>query len=159
MIDASDLRAAGDRLVDQADDVFDGAIDELGDAAAAAIAKEVRAGARRHRRSGRLERNVRVRQVVEGGAPSWSIKVGGMVAPLIVGGTSPHTIGPVRSRALELLSPGGALTGFAGVVHHPGTRADPFVARGFDRARGDVARLAADTIDTIAADLADVLEG
>lgn len=157
MIDASEFRSAGAALVDDAGDVIDAALGELGDDAAIAVQREVRAGARRHRRSGRLERNVRIRRRDAGGSPSWSVRAGGMVAPMIVGGTSPHTIRPVRSRALAMQGPGGGIVGFAGAVHHPGQRPDPFVRRGLAAAAGDVGRLADDTIEAIAAELADTM--
>lgn len=156
MIDADEFRAAGDRM--QGVDV-DRQLDELGDDAALVVQREVRAQARRHRRSGRLDRNIRVRQLDAGESPTWSVRAGGMVAPIIVGGSRPHIIEPVRSRALALGGPGGGVVGFAGVVHHPGQRADPFVTRGLAAAEGDVGRLADQTVEAIAAELAETLEG
>jgi len=43
----------------------------------------------------------------------------------VIGGTRPHTIRPVRARALRF-TVGGRVV-YATVVHHPGTRANPFL--------------------------------
>jgi hypothetical protein len=48
-------------------------------------------------------------------------------ARFVVDGTRPHIIRPRRARALRWEGPGGPR--FARLVHHPGTRANPFPTR------------------------------
>ncbi|MGH3783139.1 MAG: hypothetical protein ACRDZY_02225 [Acidimicrobiales bacterium] len=48
-------------------------------------------------------------------------------------GTPPHLITPSRRKALRFLSGGQVV--FARVVHHPGTRANPFLVRALEAAR------------------------
>ena len=131
LIGLADLQADVSRLetrrVRELDDAAEAGAEHVRDAVAR------RAG--RHRASGRMARQVKVIARADGLA----VHASGRVAHLITGGTAPHTIRS-HGRALELRSAGGGLRGFAEVVHHPGTRADPFVARGLEDALPDVDR-------------------
>jgi hypothetical protein len=51
----------------------------------------------------------------------------------ILNGTPPHTIRPRRRKALRFIGRGGVV--FAKVVHHPGTRARPFMQKALEKAR------------------------
>lgn len=138
MIDAKDFEHAA-RALEAAG--FKGAAGPIVETAirrsTAVIQGNVKAKARRHRKTGRLERNVSVRQTGDGLDFEARVHAGGRVAHLITGGTSPHEIAPVRSKAIAMTT-GGALVGFAASVRHPGTRPDPFVAAGVDASRRDV---------------------
>lgn len=123
------------------------------EAAGATAQEHVRQAARRHRKTGKLERFVKVRSSGHGLEATVDVHASGRVAHLITGGTGPHDIAPVRSRAIAMTSPGGDLVGFAATVHHPGTRPDPFVARGIEASGRDVERIVHAAGDRIVGDL------
>lgn len=155
MINADDFAQAARSLEPRALERVAGphikhAIDRSG----SVIRDQVRSAARRHRRTGRLEGQITAKSTGTGFGAEATVHAGGPVAHLIVGGTAPHEISPVRSRAIAMTRVGGELVGFAGAVHHPGTRADPFVARGVAAAERDVARIVNAAGDAITADLA-----
>lgn len=52
-------------------------------------------------------------------------------APYVIFGTGPHTIRPKEKNGVLAFSIGGQQV-FAKVVHHPGTKAQPFVQEAFD---------------------------
>lgn len=99
--------------------------------------------ARRHRRTGRMERGIKATVDGHGLKQTVRIHAGGPVAHLIIGGTRPHRIA-APTRPIPL---GGQR--FAASVRHPGTRADPFFAAAVDASAGDVAT----ALDTAGADL------
>lgn len=116
-----------------------------------AIRRKVRERAKPHRKTGRMAQRVQVIAKGTGLHTEVRVKAGGSIAPLIVRGTAPHDIEPVRSRAIAMTAPGraGALIGYSAVVHHPGTKADPFFARGVADSTGevhDIIRAAAGTM-------------
>ena len=63
----------------------------------------------------------------------FSATVGPMAsyAVFVEEGTRPHEIRPIRARALCFESAGGGLV-FSQLVHHPGTKANPFMRRAAD---------------------------
>ena len=128
------------------------AIKRMGNAAR----RHVRAEARPHRRTGRLASQVRVVHRGTGLAATTRVTTGGSVAGLIIGGTAPHDIAPVRSRAIAMTGPGraGPLIGFAAIVHHPGTRPDPYFARGVRAAGPEMREITDQAADTMARELA-----
>lgn len=126
--------------------------------AATAVQQGVRAAARRHRRTGKLERFVSVTGDGKGLETELRVHAGGRVAHLITGGTGPHVISAVRSRALPIAGVGGAV-GFAATVHHPGTRADPFVARGVASSEREISQITDRAADELAHDVARRLTG
>lgn len=122
--------------------------DLVRDTAGEALAA-VRRGARRHRRTGRTEDSIAVAVTGSGDATRAVVTAGGATV-FLVGGTRAHTIEPLAGRVLAFSGP---TTGFAAHVRHPGTDADPFIARGMRAITGEL-----DTItDTAAARLADRL--
>lgn len=129
--------------------------------AGSTVQRAVRAAARSHRKTGALEANVATTVSGRGLATTVRVHAGGPVAHLITGGTAPHEISPTRGQALAMTAPGGAggPIGFASSVRHPGTRPDPFVARGVDAARGDVDQLIDQAAATLARELAHAMEG
>lgn len=129
-IDVTEFTAAAATLEGQADrilgNVAEGAVEGIADA----VEAKVRTQARRHSRTGRLVRNVRQLEAVDAGfASKATVKATGMVAPIIIGGSRPHAIRPIRAHALGPLTGRGPAP-FASGVRHPGTRPDPFFARG-----------------------------
>ena len=55
----------------------------------------------------------------------------------MVKGTAPHEIRPVNASCLAFEAPGGGMV-FTQLVHHPGTRPNPFMERAAEDARGKV---------------------
>lgn len=85
--------------------------------------------------TGRLRASIRVeRRSFFGLRQRWTVGSDVEYAPMVNDGTRPHIIRPRRAKALRFKV--GGRTVFAKVVHHPGTRARPFL----DRALADVAR-------------------
>ena len=82
-------------------------------------------------RSGRLASSIRYERNSAGGA-TVSGRIGTHVpyAGYVVGGTLPHLIRPVAARSLHWVS--GGQGHFARLVHHPGTRANPFARRAIE---------------------------
>lgn len=152
-LDATAFRLAAAALEDAGDAIDDVAGDVLGDVALA-VQANVQAARRRHRRTGKGERLVSVRSSGSGASRVLRVHAGGRVAHLITGGTAPHSIRPLARRALSLA---GGLQPFAASVRHPGTQADPFVARGVAASRDEVDRLAAAGAAELADDLATVI--
>ena len=85
--------------------------------------------------TGRLRASIRVeRRSIFGLRQRWTVGSDVEYAPMVNDGTRPHIIRPKRAQVLRFKV--GGRTVFAKVVHHPGTRARPFL----DRALQDVAR-------------------
>lgn len=85
--------------------------------------------------TGRLRSSIRLeRRSTFGLRQRWTVGSDVEYAPMVNDGTKPHIIRPKRANALRFKV--GGKTVFAKVVHHPGTRARPFL----DRALTDVAR-------------------
>lgn len=85
--------------------------------------------------TGRLRASIRVeRRSILGLRQRWTVGSDVEYAPMVNDGTKPHIIRPKRAKALRFRVGGKVV--FARVVHHPGTRARPFL----DRALADVAR-------------------
>src|SRR5687768_15335342 len=85
--------------------------------------------------TGRLRASIRVeRRSFFGLRQRWTVGSDVDYAPMVNDGTRPHIIRPRRAKALRF-KVGGKVV-YAKVVHHPGTRARPFL----DRALRDVAR-------------------
>lgn len=93
--------------------------------------------------TGRLRASIRVqRRRTLSLRQIWTVGSDVEYAEMVHDGTRPHIIRPVRAQALRFRM-GGRLV-FAKVIHHPGTRARPFLdralrevarARGYDRVR------------------------
>jgi uncharacterized protein (DUF1501 family) len=151
-VDARDFRAAAVALGS-----FDGIVDDVigptelraGEVLEAAI----RSAGSRHRATGKMLRNIKARPVGSGVGTRVRVTTGGSVAHLIVGGTRGHFISPTRGRALVLA--GGELRSLA---HHPGTRPDPFPARGIADAADELDRIYTDAGAAIVDQLADELK-
>lgn len=116
------------------------------------VADNVRVAARRHRRTGALEKGIGVTVRGKGKAAVVTVTSAAPESNLVAGGTRPHTIRPIRSHALAI-QPEGAIVGYAAVVSHPGSKADPFFAAGVDASAGEIQQITADAADAIAGEL------
>jgi hypothetical protein len=126
-IDASEFSAAiwalGPAFDVEAAIIIEKAMDQAGEI----VQRAVRKRARRHYRTGRLERQVRVLGVGAGWDRIVRVRSEGSVAHLVAGRVRPHAI---RSREPETkampLYVRGGITGWSEAVQHPGTRGDPY---------------------------------
>lgn len=91
------------------------------------VRDSIKSAARRHRRTGRLERGVHTTWKGAGLAFQLRVSSTGSVAHLIAGGVRPHGI---RAGDVHHPMPVGRMTGFAEAVRNPGFRGDPYFHRG-----------------------------
>lgn len=162
MIDARDFERAA-AAMDQAgfDRVAGARAGQTIRKAANAVRRQVRATARPHRKTGRMASRISVRISGRGLDTEARVHAGG-VAPIIVHGSKAHDLAPVNSRALAMSTSGqagGPLIGFASAVHHPGTRPDPFVARGIEQAQPELQQVIDQAAGALLAELATRIEG
>lgn len=113
----------------------------------AVVQAAVRRDAARYRRTGKLERNIRLSTQGAGMDTRAQLRLTGMVAPIIVKGQRAHLIRAVGAHALHLIR----LNRFAAVVRHRAVAPDPMVAEGvraanLEQAADDAAREAARAI-------------
>jgi hypothetical protein len=127
MIDAREFSAAifafGPLYDIEAAKEIEAAIDKIGPI----VQRAVRKRARRHYRTGRLEKFVNVIGIGAGWERTVRIHSGGSVAHLVAARVRPHRIAsePPRTPAMPLYVKGG-VEGFAQSVQHPGYRGDPY---------------------------------
>lgn len=126
-IDARDftdaILAFGEKFDLQAALEIEKAMDQSGEI----VQRAVRKRAARHRRTGSLERNVRIVAVGAGFDHTVRVRSGGHHAHLVAGRVRAHRI--VSRQPLTLAMPlyvGGHVTGFAEAVEHRATRGDPY---------------------------------
>lgn len=77
--------------------------------------------------AGRLRDSIRYEHRVGGGSARLTFTANTPYARFVLHGTGPHIIRPRKARALRWQGSGG--TRFARVVHHPGTKPNPFPER------------------------------
>jgi hypothetical protein len=96
---------------------------------------------------------------------NWAFEVGNLqarwypkakYAPFVEFGTAPHIIRPVNAKVLA-----NAKTGeiFGTLVHHPGTKANPFMERIVSAAQPDITTLFEGALETITAQIAAATNG
>lgn len=153
MIDAHEITAAAAALR-TLPEVADVELERAERRIGAVVADNVRAAARRHRRSGRLEAGIGVKVTGKGAAARVEVSSSAPESNLLAGGTRPHTIRPIRSHALAI-RPQGTIVGFAARVEHPGTRPAPFFADGVDASAKEISKIAAEANGAIAGELVD----
>ena len=88
-------------------------------------------------RTGQLERSIDVKFNENGGIvyiDSQSAPHG----PFVHQGTRAHTIFPKNKKALRWAPQGGGAFQFARVVHHPGTKSDPFLFNALKNKKDDI---------------------
>ena len=72
-------------------------------------------------------------------------------APFVEFGTPPHIIKPVNARVLANAKPGEF---FGTLVHHPGTKANPFMERIIDSAQPEIETLFGKALDMVTGQIA-----
>jgi hypothetical protein len=91
---------------------------------------------------------------------NWGFDIGNLTArwypkasyaPYVEFGTAPHIIRPVKARALANKETGQF---FGTLVHHPGTRANPFLERIISAAQPDITELFGVALEKITAQIA-----
>jgi hypothetical protein len=91
---------------------------------------------------------------------NWAFEVGNMravyyprafYAPYVEFGTAPHDIRPVNARVLANTKTGDI---FGTLVHHPGTKANPFMERIVESAQPEIADLFGTALEKIVATIA-----
>lgn len=116
--------------------------------------------AKRHRRTGLLEKQIKVIQVGAGWDRIARVKSGGRIAHLVAGPVRAHTI-KVRSLASPSmpLYRAGTLVGFARSVHHPATRGDPYFHVGAMNSRLAINAILKASARRLATHLAELTKG
>lgn len=77
--------------------------------------------------TGRLRGSIKKRRKFTVRGPGWEVFTNVEYAPYVENGTRPHIIRPRTKKALRFRV--GGQTVFATIVHHPGTKAQPFLSR------------------------------
>ena len=114
-----------------------------------------------HRRTGLLERQIKiVRPTGTGFGQQIRVKSGGQIAHLVSGPVRAHEIRAFKNEHPLPLSYGkiGLTIGFAENVQHPFTRGDPYFARGVKNARLAVNNVLQAAIRRLARHLAEILK-
>jgi hypothetical protein len=117
------------------------------------VRNNVRSEASRHRRTGKLERDVHTTWKGAGMASQLRVSATGPVAHLIVGGVRPHRIEPGHPMHV------GGLIGWRNVVEARGFRGDPFVHKGITDSLPAIQRIVTQAGADMAAELAARMEG
>lgn len=120
--------------------------------------------AKRHKRSGRLERQIKITAPTGVGfGQEIIVKSGGSVAPIIAGGARAHMIprAGIKSHRPMPISRGRVwrVIGFAEHVQHPRVAGDPYFSRGVRNARLAVNNVFKAALNKLAAHQADVIAG
>lgn len=89
--------------------------------------------------AGRLRDSIRSEHVVSAASVVLTFTANVPYAGFVVEGTAAHDIRPRNAQILHWSGPGGSV--FAHLVHHPGTRPDPFAERAVRPIEGDVLAL------------------
>lgn len=142
-------------------DLFAGLeIESAIDKSAAVVQRAVVKRAKRHRRTGRLERQIRIATIGAGWDHTARVKSGGSVAHLIAGGVRAHKI-PLRSvnsRAMPLYV-GSSITGYAQSVEHRAVKGDPYFHVGAVNSRLAINAILNASARRLVTHLSEVLKG
>lgn len=157
-IDAHDFAMAalafGDRFDLEAGLEIERAMDQSGEIVQRAVKKR----AKRHYRTGRLERNIRIMAVGAGWDRIVRVRSGGSVAHLVAGHVRAHKIASKEPKTPAMpLFVGGKIVGFAEAVQHPATRGDPYFHVGAMNSRLAINAVLKASAKHLAAHLADVI--
>jgi hypothetical protein len=152
VIDDRELRAAAKALRQFADAAAP-ALEKAERGIGPVVADHVKAAARRHRKTGALERSITVQVRGRGARTEVSVHAGGASAHLVAGGVQRHQIRAMPGHALRFERAGGVLS-FAAAVDHPGFAADPFFAEGVEASAAQIDKITAQAGDAIAGELA-----
>jgi bacteriophage HK97-gp10 putative tail-component len=152
VIDATELRAAA-KALRALDEAAAPALEKAERAIGPVVADNVRIAARRHRRTGALERSITVQVRGKGAATQVSVHAGGASAHLVAGGVKRHRIRALPGHALAF-ERAGSVTSFAAAVEHPGFKAHPFFAEGVEASAAQIDKITAQALDATAGELA-----
>lgn len=156
-IDASAFAKAALAYGGNFDAYASGEIQRVMDQIGEIVQRAVRKRAKRHYRTGRLEKNVRVKATGEGWSRRVSVHSGGHAAHLVAGGVKPHLM-HARDRAMPLYV-GGSIVGFSEAVKHPGTKGDPYFHVGRMNSRLAINAVLKASAKKLVKHLADLTEG
>lgn len=126
-IDARDFTNAALAYGDKWDVWAATEVEKVMDQCAEIVQRAVRKRAKRHYRTGRLEKNVKIRVTGVGWDRKEIVHSGGSAAHLVAGNVRAHAIASHQPRTPAMpLYVGGNVTGFSEVVQHPATKGDPY---------------------------------
>lgn len=134
-IDASAFTAAAIAYGDKFDSIAATIIEDGIQRSAEVVQRAVVKTAKKHRRTGRLERQIKIQGTGAGWNRAVRVKSGGRVAHLIAGPVRAHEIRVTPAERAMPLMIAGSVRGFADVVQHPATPGDPYFRRGVNNAR------------------------
>jgi bacteriophage HK97-gp10 putative tail-component len=160
-IDASDFTAA--MLAFGPDfDVWAGQeIERAMRASGQVVKRAVIKRAKRHYRTGRLERGIKVDETGAGWDLVVRVRSTGHAAHLVAGPVKAHRIANRKhpeTPAMPLYV-GGSVTGFAQAVEHPATKGDPYFHVGAMNSRLAINAILKASADRLAGHLVDIIEG
>lgn len=152
-IDVDELTAAANALeAAGSGEIVDATLEDLARKVGDVVRDSIRKSAGRHG----LASSVVVHTSGRGAGIRVLVAAEGRLVHLIVGGTRPHEIRAIGDHALAI---GSGPTPFVHSVRHPGTRPDPFVARGVELAAPAIASIMQSAAGDLAGALADLTEG
>lgn len=125
------------------------------------VQRAVKKRAKRHYRTGKLERQIKIVEVGAGWDLIVRVKSGGPVAHLVAGRSRPHEI-RLRSMtgpAMPLWHTGLGIAGFAQSVHHPGYKGDPYFHVGAMNSRLAINAILKASAQRLATHLAETMRG
>lgn len=132
-IDTTAFTAAALAYEGNFDAYASGEIQRVMDQIAEIVQRAVRKRAKRHYRTGRLEKNVRIKTTGEGWNRKATVHSGGHAAHLVAGGVRAHLM-QARDRAMPLYVEG-RIIGFSEAVKRPATKGDPYFHVGVQNSR------------------------
>lgn len=88
-------------------------------------------------RTGRLRTSIKDQVITVSGGVSLQFHSDVPYVPFVISGTQPHDIYPVNAKALAWHDQSGAQH-FAAMVHHPGTKPNPFPQRALEKTRAAI---------------------
>lgn len=135
-------------------------VDRAMDQCAEIVQRAVRKRAKRHYRTGRLEKNVRIKSSGMGWTRKVSVHSGGHAAHLVAGPVRAHMIVPrgVHDRAMPLYV-GGVIIGFSEAVRHKATKGDPYFRVGVNNSRIAINSVVKASTKRLLKHLAELTEG
>lgn len=145
-------------------------IERVMDQSGEIVQRAVRKRAKRHYRTGRLERNVKVVAIGAGWDRTVRVRSGGHTAHLVAGHVKAHLIkSPGRRHKFRSFSEdptpampfyyGNSIAGFSQAVMHPATRGDPYFHVGAMNSRLAINAVLKASAKKLVVHLADVMKG
>jgi hypothetical protein len=157
-IDAHDFAVAawafGDQFDLEAGLEIERAMDQCGEI----VQRAVRKRAKRHYRTGKLERQIKVQSIGAGWDHTVRVHSGGHAAHLVAGHVRAHMIKSKQPKTPAMpLYVGGSIVGFSEAVKHKATRGDPYFHVGAMNSRLAINAVLKASAKHLAAHLADLV--